>query len=103
MTFLSPTFYILTKYHPNHLKYPLINHNYPLNNPFQSCILLAFAVLTPTSTAATPLASALETTEFTPTQYHIQTDEGDERFFRYQTWTGQFRKENRLEDGSVVG
>ena len=41
--------------------------------------------------------------EFSPDQYHIQTDEGDERFFKYQTWGGQFRKENRLEDGAVVG
>ncbi|KAG8227905.1 hypothetical protein J437_LFUL011833 [Ladona fulva] len=38
-----------------------------------------------------------------PTQYHIQTDEGPERFFRYQTLTGQYRKEKRLEDGTVVG
>jgi Insect cuticle protein. len=37
------------------------------------------------------------------TQYHIQTDEGDERYFRYQTLTGQYRKEKRLHDGSVVG
>ena len=41
--------------------------------------------------------------EFSPDQYHIQTDEGDERFFKYQTWGGQFRKESRLEDGAVVG
>ena len=27
------------------------------------------------------------------TQYHIQTDEGDERFFRFQTSNGQYRKE----------
>ncbi|XP_014286226.1 ataxin-2 homolog [Halyomorpha halys] len=37
------------------------------------------------------------------TQYHIQTDEGPERFFRYQTISGQYRKEKRLQDGSVVG
>lgn len=37
------------------------------------------------------------------TQYHIQTDEGEERYFRYQTLTGQYRKEKRLQDGSVVG
>ena len=43
------------------------------------------------------------TTEFTPTQFHIQTDEGDNRFFKYQTWNGSFRKEVTLEDGSVVG
>lgn len=36
-------------------------------------------------------------------QYHIQTDEGDERFFRYQTDNGQFRKEKRLKDGTVIG
>ncbi|XP_063220345.1 uncharacterized protein LOC134529811 isoform X2 [Bacillus rossius redtenbacheri] len=37
------------------------------------------------------------------TQYHIQTDEGDERYFRYQTTSGQYRKEKRLADGTVVG
>lgn len=36
-------------------------------------------------------------------QYHIQTDEGPERFFRYQTDNGQFRKEKRLRDGTVIG
>jgi len=36
-------------------------------------------------------------------QYLIQTDQGPERLFRYQTLTGQFRKEKRLEDGSVTG
>ncbi|XP_046665562.1 DNA-directed RNA polymerase II subunit RPB1 isoform X1 [Homalodisca vitripennis] len=37
------------------------------------------------------------------TQYHIQTDEGPERYFKYQTISGQYRKEKRLEDGTVVG
>lgn len=37
------------------------------------------------------------------TQYHIQTDEGPERYFRYQTISGQYRKEKRLEDGTVIG
>lgn len=36
-------------------------------------------------------------------QYHIQTDEGPERFFRYQTDNGQFRNERRLKDGTVIG
>ena len=56
-------------------------------------------------------------------QYHIQVDQGPERFFRlffekrfvfktsekrfsssrFQTLSGQYRKETRLEDGSVVG
>lgn len=36
-------------------------------------------------------------------QYHIQTDEGPERFFRYQTDNGQFRKERRMQDGTVIG
>ncbi|GAB0089963.1 uncharacterized protein DMENIID0001_045920 [Sergentomyia squamirostris] len=36
-------------------------------------------------------------------QYHIQTDEGPERFFRYQTDNGQYRKEKRLQDGTVIG
>ncbi|KAK2588151.1 hypothetical protein KPH14_004201 [Odynerus spinipes] len=37
------------------------------------------------------------------TQYHIQTDEGPERYFRFQTQNGQFRKEKRLADGTVIG
>ena len=41
--------------------------------------------------------------EFTPSQYHVQTDDGNQRFFKYQTWSGQYRKETRLDDGSVVG
>lgn len=36
-------------------------------------------------------------------QYHIQTDQGPERFFRFQTATGQYRKENLHQDGSVTG
>lgn len=36
-------------------------------------------------------------------QYHIQTDEGPERYFRFQTLNGQFRKEKRLADGTVIG
>ena len=38
-----------------------------------------------------------------PVQYHIQTDQGPERFFRFQTTTGQYRKEQRHLDGSVTG
>lgn len=44
-----------------------------------------------------------KTEELFPSQYHIQTDEGDQRFFKYQTSSGQFRKEDRLADGSVAG
>lgn len=36
------------------------------------------------------------------TQYHIQTDEGPERYFRYQTDSGQYRKEKRLEVSAGV-
>lgn len=36
-------------------------------------------------------------------QYHIQTDEGPERYFKYQTSNGQYRREKRLEDGTVIG
>jgi hypothetical protein len=36
-------------------------------------------------------------------QYHIQTDLGDDRFFRFQTHTGQYRKEKVNPDGSVEG
>ncbi|KAI5631965.1 hypothetical protein NE865_15308 [Phthorimaea operculella] len=38
-----------------------------------------------------------------PDNFHIQTDEDDERYFLYQTHNGQYRKERRLKDGSVVG
>jgi len=53
--------------------------------------------------AAGLIAGARTTTEFTPTQFHIQTDTGDNRFFKYQTWNGSFRKEVTLKDGSIVG
>jgi len=36
-------------------------------------------------------------------QYHIQTDLGGERFFRFQTHSGQYRKEKQNPDGSVEG
>ena len=39
----------------------------------------------------------------TPLQYHVQTDQGPERFFRFQTLSGQYRKEQRHLDGSVTG
>merc|ERR1712029_623171 len=38
-----------------------------------------------------------------PFQYHVQTDHGPERFFRFQTETGQYREEQRHLDGSVTG
>ena len=36
-------------------------------------------------------------------QYHIQTDLGADRFFRFQTHTGQYRKEILRPDGSQEG
>ena len=36
-------------------------------------------------------------------QYHIQTDLGEDRFFRFQTHTGQYRKEILRPDGSQEG
>lgn len=65
------------------------------------CYTLLFSFIIIPSINCQPVV--LETTEFTPNQYHIQTDSGDRRFFKYQTWSGQFRKESRLDDGSVVG
>lgn len=41
--------------------------------------------------------------DFAPAQYHIQTDLGDDRFFRFQTTSGQFRKERLTPDGAQVG
>ena len=35
-----------------------------------------------------------------PAQYHIQTDLGADRFFRFQTHSGQYRKEILHPDGS---
>ena len=46
---------------------------------------------------------ALTYSQGAPVQYHIQTDLGPERFFRFQTATGQYRKEQRHLDGSVTG
>lgn len=39
----------------------------------------------------------------TPSQFHIQTDQGKERFFQFKTDSGQYRKETRHADGSVTG
>lgn len=50
-----------------------------------------------------PLSDPVSSDETTPNQYHIQTDDGSNRFFKYQTLGGQFRKETRLDDGTVVG
>lgn len=36
-------------------------------------------------------------------QYHIQTDLGADRFFRFQTHSGQYRKEILRPDGSQEG
>jgi len=46
---------------------------------------------------------ALSQTQRAPAQYHIQTDQGPGRFFRFQTESGQFRKEQLNPDGSVTG
>lgn len=56
-------------------------------------VILAIAPIDSTSDWNNPASS----------QYHIQTDEGPERYFRYQTNSGQYRKEKRLDDGTVVG
>ncbi|KAF5297797.1 hypothetical protein FQA39_LY11946 [Lamprigera yunnana] len=51
-----------------------------------------------------PLATTIDSwNDPSKAQYHIQTDEGPERYFRYQTISGQYRKEKRLEDGTVIG
>ena len=50
-----------------------------------------------------PQHIGFDTGDFGPAQYHIQTDQGPNRFFRFQTLSGQFRKENRNPDGSVYG
>ena len=47
--------------------------------------------------------SILSTFAIEPDQYHIQTDEGKRRFFKYRTKSGSFRKETLLDDGTVVG
>merc|ERR1712168_760156 len=36
-------------------------------------------------------------------QYHVQTDQGADRFFRFQTHTGQYRKEILRPDGTQEG
>ncbi|XP_059082768.1 uncharacterized protein LOC131880217 isoform X2 [Tigriopus californicus] len=50
-----------------------------------------------------PLQRAPGTPDNPQLQYHVQTDQGPERFFRFQTLSGQYRKEQILPDGSVVG
>ncbi|XP_001353661.4 uncharacterized protein [Drosophila pseudoobscura] len=61
------------------------------------CLLLAFVALA----AFTSGIGASQSPS--SSQYHIQTDEGPERYFRFQTDNGQFRKEKRLQDGTVIG
>ena len=84
-------------------------HSYFLTfsiNLFQGCwclVLLPACLTSPLAEVGSIGSHMSTTTEFTPTQYHIQTDEGDRRFFKYQTWGGQIRKENRLDDGTVIG
>ncbi|KAH8350065.1 hypothetical protein KR084_012375, partial [Drosophila pseudotakahashii] len=60
---------------------------------FQLALVALAAVAAVVSGSQTPSAN----------QYHIQTDEGPERYFRFQTDSGQFRKEKRLQDGTVIG
>ena len=78
-----------------------------LRNMANTMVLLQVVIICCTSHSSTlSMAStlnAIPTTEFTPTQFHIQTDDGENRFFKYQTWSGQFRKETRLDDGAIVG
>ena len=73
-----------------------------LRNMANTIVLLQVVIICCTSHSSTlSMAStlnAIPTTEFTPTQFHIQTDDGENRFFKYQTWSGQFRKEKRLDD-----
>ncbi|XP_076397322.1 uncharacterized protein LOC100883542 isoform X2 [Megachile rotundata] len=66
--------------------------------------LLSF-LLVSVSCLSTSLAEAEKSGwSFEPnTQYHLQTDEGPERYFRFQTLNGQYRKEKRLVDGTVIG
>lgn len=59
--------------------------------------------MTLTVFAPTIVTSTAEWNNPSNPQYHIQTDEGPERYFRYQTLNGQYRKEKRLEDGTVIG
>ena len=49
------------------------------------------------------IGSAIASVASSSGQYHIQTDEGPERYFKYQTDNGQYRKEKRLQDGTVIG
>lgn len=70
---------------------------------FQGCWATILLLLLPACLTEVHAQQPPTTTEFTPTQYHIQTDDGDRRFFKYQTWSGQVRKEDRLDDGTVVG
>lgn len=55
------------------------------------------------SSIPTPAPATSDWTNPSNPQYHIQTDEGPERYFKYQTENGQYRREKRLEDGTVIG
>jgi hypothetical protein len=62
-----------------------------------------FSVLEVFGQQALDFSQAQSGADFTPAQYHIQTDLGKNRFFRFQTHSGQFRKEKLTADGSQVG
>lgn len=66
-------------------------------------LLVVVTLLLPEHNATPAIPSPGTYSDPTQDQFHIQTDEGPERYFRYQTQSGQYRKEKRLEDGTVVG
>ena len=79
-------------------------HNMEIITTLILKVVMVLCLLGNSSVAASSIAlNSFPTTEFTPTQFHIQTDDGENRFFKYQTWSGQFRKETRLDDGAIVG
>merc|ERR1711936_878443 len=64
-----------------------------------TCLLTSLMLVALAQGQGAPLGPA----PLGPAQYHIQTDQGPTRFFRFQTLTGQYRKEQRHLDGSVTG
>ncbi|XP_011332046.1 uncharacterized protein LOC105276251 isoform X2 [Ooceraea biroi] len=70
----------------------------------RTCFCLSFFTVSALCLTADEIEAQRSGWNLNPnTQYHIQTDEGPERYFRFQTANGQYRKEKRLADGTVIG
>merc|ERR1711981_232744 len=69
---------------------------------YRGTVLTMITTVTVFVLASSCLEIALSQQDFAA-QYHIQTDLGADRFFRFQTHTGQYRKEILHPDGTQEG